>query len=115
MTKVLNWRTLCYIPLLLATIGFGSSTQAEAIWIDVRSVAEHKNDHIEGDIRITHVDIIEQVNLFYPDKTSEIRLYCRSGGRAEKAMSALKEAGYTNVTNVGGIEDARSERDLTQQ
>ena len=120
MTKALNWRALnlkalCYIPILLATIGFGSLAQAEAIWIDVRSIAEHKNDHIEDDIRITHVNIVEQVNLFYPHKTTEIRLYCRSGGRAGKAMSALEEAGYTNVTNVGGIGDARKERGLIQQ
>jgi phage shock protein E len=113
MTKALNWKALCYIPLLLATIGFGSLVQAEAIWIDVRSVGEHKNDHIEGDIRITHVDIVEQVNLLYADKTTEIRLYCRSGGRAGKAMSALKEAGYNNVKNVGGIEDARNVRGLS--
>jgi rhodanese-related sulfurtransferase len=29
-------------------------------------------------------------------------------------MSALKEAGYKNVSNAGGIDDARKERGLSQ-
>ena len=34
-----------------------------------------------------------------------INLYCRSGRRAEAALTELKNAGYTNVTNHGGYED----------
>jgi phage shock protein E len=48
----------------------------------------------------------------FPDKTTEIHLYCRSGGRAGRAMNALEDAGYTNVSNAGGIEDAREARAL---
>ena len=113
MTKAINWKALRYIPLLLAAIGFCSLTQAEPTWIDVRSVAEYNSDHIEGDARISHDNIVEQVNALYPDTSTEIRLYCRSGGRAGKALLALTEAGYTNVTNVGGIGDARNERGLS--
>lgn len=109
----MNWKALRNMSLLLAIISFCSLTQAEPIWIDVRSVAEHNSDHIEGDVRITHDEIVEQVTVMYPDMTTEIHLYCRSGGRAGKAMSALKEAGYSNVTNVGSIGDARNERGLS--
>jgi phage shock protein E len=35
-------------------------------------------------------------------------VYCRSGRRSGIAQSALEEAGYTNVVNVGGLEDARN-------
>ena len=38
-------------------------------------------------------------------KDAPINLYCRSGRRAEAALTELKNAGYTNVTNHGGYED----------
>ncbi|MGK0446122.1 MAG: rhodanese-related sulfurtransferase, partial [Bermanella sp.] len=33
---------------------------------------------------------------------------CRSGNRAGKAVNTLKSLGYTNVTNIGGLDDARA-------
>jgi len=40
-------------------------------------------------------------------KNTPIYLYCAVGGRAEKARQSLLAAGYSNVTNAGGLEDAR--------
>ncbi|MCY7297274.1 rhodanese-like domain-containing protein [Alteromonas sp. a30] len=93
---------------LISAVSFFSN--AEPTWIDVRSAAEHKLSHIDGDLRITHTDIVEKVNELFPSKDHEIRLYCRSGYRANIALEALQAAGYTNVSNAGGIEDARKER-----
>lgn len=102
--------------LLLFTLIFSASlVQAEEVWIDVRSALEHKIDHIEGDLRVTHSDIVKEVSTLFPDKSTEIKLYCRSGGRAGKALSALNEAGYSNVENVGGIDDARKVRQLSEE
>lgn len=98
--------------LFLAALCFSVMSHAEVIWIDVRSSIEHSIDSIEGDIRISHGDIAEEVSELFPDKNTQIHLYCRSGGRADKAMSALIGAGYTNVSNAGGIDDARKERGL---
>lgn len=100
------------LAVILAASCCGMWAHADAIWIDVRSVMEHAVDHIEGDMRITHDKITQKVSELLPDKSTEIKLYCRSGGRAGKAASALMEAGYTNVSNAGGIEDAREERGL---
>lgn len=110
----MNWKILGQILLLLFSIGFSSMASADATWIDVRSVAEHKLDSIEGDIRISHNDIVEEVNQMQLDKGTEINLYCRSGGRAGNAMLALQEAGYSNVSNDGGINDARKKRGLLE-
>ena len=85
---------------------------AEEVWIDVRSAFEHKIDRIDGDIRMSHSDIVAEVSRQFPDKDTDIRLYCRSGGRAGKAQAALEEAGYRNVKNIGGIGEARRERGL---
>ena len=83
------------------------------VWIDVRSSVEHMVDSIEGDPLISHSDIVEEVTALYPDRDTEIKLYCLSGGRAGQAKTALEHAGYTNVSNAGGIEDARKLRKLT--
>lgn len=108
----MSWQNISKILLFSVVFWISLSVNADPIWIDVRSSLEHKIDNIEGDIRISHGDIVEGVNKLFPDKTTEIHLYCRSGGRAGKAMAALKRAGYTNVSNAGGIDDARKERSI---
>jgi phage shock protein E len=110
----MNWKIFNQISLLLIALCFSPLSNADITWIDVRSQIEHSIDSIEGDLRISHGDIVQEVSGMFPGKNTEIHLYCRSGARAGKAMSALKEAGYTNVSNVGSIKDARKERGLTE-
>ncbi len=102
-------RTPALFLLLMCASAFG---QTETLWIDVRSELEHRADHIEGDIRISHDEIVQEIGAIEPNKNTEVLLYCRSGGRAGKAADALRAAGYANVRNVGGIDDARRERGL---
>lgn len=100
------------IPLV--AFGFSSCAYAEVIWIDVRSMAEHVIDHIDGDVRISYDQILHAANVLMPDKNTEIHLYCRSGKRAAKAMLALQDAGYNNVSNNGSISDTRKTRGLKE-
>lgn len=44
------------------------------------------------------------------DKSTEIFVHCKSGGRSQKAAQELKAAGYTNVKNVAGGITAWAER-----
>ena len=104
----------CKIPFLLVLIMLASLSHAQTVWIDVRSAEEHAQDHIAGDARISHSKIASQINALYPDKNTEIHVYCRSGRRAGIAQSVLQEAGYNNVHNAGSIDDARKERTLDQ-
>jgi phage shock protein E len=110
----MNWKSIGRISFLLVAMCCSLLSYADTVWIDVRTAVEHKIDNIEGDIRIPHRKIVQEVHKIFSDKDTEISLYCRSGVRAGKAMSALKEAGYTNVLNMGGIDDARKERDLRE-
>lgn len=101
--------------VLLFTLSWASGfVYAETVWIDVRSTLEHTLDNIEGDVRISHDDIVDEVSKLFPEKDTSIRLYCRSGRRASVAMSYLNDAGYMNVSNAGGIDDARQERKLAE-
>ncbi|WP_374706529.1 rhodanese-like domain-containing protein [Marinobacter sp. F4206] len=110
----MNWRALSRFFLFWSVFVFSSGAWAETVWIDVRGVFEHVLDNIEGDIRISHDDIVGEVSEQFPDKTTEIHLYCASGTRASMARKALIEAGYENVWNEGGIDDARKARGLEQ-
>ncbi|MFL0811576.1 MAG: rhodanese-like domain-containing protein [Agarilytica sp.] len=85
---------------------------AEAVWIDVRTAEENKKNSIAGDALIPHKEIVPGVEALFSDKNKEIILYCRSGRRAGVAMKALQEAGYTNVSNAGGISDAKKVRKI---
>ncbi|MDD1793771.1 hypothetical protein L4D06_19370 [Enterovibrio makurazakiensis] len=100
------------IVIGLVAMVLSAAVNAEAVWIDTRSAAEHFFDNIPGDVRFSHSDIVKEVTALYPDKNQEIRLYCLSGVRSGKAMKALKAEGYQNVFNAGGIEDAREQRGL---
>ena len=102
-----------YLILFITYFCVCSAVDAETVWIDVRSKLEHKVDHIEGDIRISYSEIVDEMLQLHPNRETEIALYCRSGGRAGKAMKALNAAGYQNVRNVGGIKNARQERNLS--
>ena len=79
--------------------------KAKGVWIDVRSTEEFNAGHLQGAVNIPHDKIIEGVKAIGSDKDAPINLYCRSGRRAEAALTELKNAGYTNVTNHGGYED----------
>lgn len=86
-----------------------------AVWIDVRTVEEYNEDHIDGDLNIPLqvIDVEEFASMFSKDE--EINLYCRSGNRAGQAKQILEAAGFTNVNNRGGIGDARELRNLAAQ
>ena len=71
----------------------------------MRSAEEFNAGHLQDAVNIPHDKIIEGVKALGSDKDAPINLYCRSGRRAEAALTELKKAGYTNVTNYGGYED----------
>jgi phage shock protein E len=81
---------------------------AEAVWIDVRSAREYADGHLPGATLIPFDGIEKGVAGLGLEKDRPIYLYCAVGGRAEVARKRLQAVGYTQVTNVGGLEDARA-------
>ena len=79
--------------------------KAKGVWIDVRSEEEFNSGHLQDAVNIPHDKIVEGVKAIGLAKDEPINLYCRSGRRAEVALTELKNVGYTNVTNHGGYED----------
>ncbi len=91
------------LTLLIMLCSF--SVFAEPIWIDVRTAEEFSTGHVEGAINIPFDVIANDIGAISQDKNAEINLYCRSGGRAGKALRTLEGLGYTQVTNEGGYND----------
>ena len=101
------------LVLALAISSFLSTACTESsndIWIDVRTQEEWDSGHLEEAIHIPHEEIAARISEVTSNKDATIHLYCRSGGRAGRAKSALEAIGFTNVVNDGGYEDIMKNR-----
>ncbi len=100
------------VSLSLLLLAF--AVNAETVWIDVRSQAEFDAGHLDDTHHIPHTEIADRITALNLEKDTPIRLFCRSGGRAGVAEKALKELGYTDVENVGGIDNAKKVREANE-
>ena len=69
-------------------------------YLDVRTPAEFKGNHIKGFKNIPLQTLNSQLNQIPKDK--EVLVICQSGMRSKQAVKVLKKAGYSNVTEVRG-------------
>lgn len=76
--------------------------QKGATILDVRSPAEFAAGHVEGAVNIP-VDVLGARLSQLGPKTRPVVLYCRSGARSAAAASMLKQAGYTEIADVGAM------------
>lgn len=74
--------------------------------VDVRSRMEYEQGHWEGAIHIPLGDVSKRLAEFGPTN-QPIVVYCHSGNRSARAQTILQQAGYTDVTNAGGLSDLR--------
>lgn len=89
-----------------------NSAFGDPVWIDVRTIEEFRTDHVEGDANIPLAELTAAKLTAQYGKDAELMLYCRSGNRAGQAKELLDAAGFTSVTNAGGIDDVRILRGL---
>ena len=75
------------------------------IILDVRSMQEYNEGHIPNAICIPNETISEDIINKLPNKEQLILIYCRSGNRSKQAAQKLKNLGYTNLIEFGGIID----------
>lgn len=80
-----------------------------SIWIDVRTVSEYCQGHLDDAINIPYDAMRSEIATITTDKTAEIHLYCGTGRRAGMAQLALRSMGYTNVHNHGGYETLKNQ------
>lgn len=76
--------------------------QEGALIVDVREPSEFKQGHVKGALNIPAGKITSAAGKL-GDKDQKIYLYCLSGARSARACGQLKKMGFTDVTNMGGI------------
>ena len=80
----------------------GLNDNPQAVLLDVREPSEYASGHIPGS-RNYPVGSIAKSCSDFPDKDAPIYVYCQSGVRSSAAAKTLRNAGFTNVTDLGGI------------
>ncbi len=78
--------------------------QAGAKVVDVRTPDEYEEEHYPIANNIP-VDQVKARLAEFGDKNAPVVVYCASGSRSAFAAKILKMAGYTDVTNAGGLGD----------
>ena len=78
------------------------STTDGAVLLDVRTPDEYRQGHIPGSINVP-LPSIDNVADMIDNKATPIFVHCLSGGRSRQAAAALRQMGFTNVKNIGGI------------
>ena len=71
-----------------------------ALIVDVRTVEEYNDGHIEGSLNIPLNKIGEAMGWLQKDVPTVV--VCASGARSEVAVEAMKANGYEKVYNGGG-------------
>lgn len=81
---------------------------SSAIIVDVRDQNEFAAGHLEGAELLSLNTGQFAATLPSLDPEAEYFVYCRSGNRSAQATSMMKQAGFTNVTDLGSVNDASS-------
>jgi phage shock protein E len=77
--------------------------ESGAIIVDVRTPEEFRDGAYPGAKNIPLSDLGRRLGEIPKDKP--VILYCASGVRSSSAAQAMKQAGYADVTNAGGLGD----------
>ncbi len=72
--------------------------------IDVRTPAEFKDEAYPGAVNIPLSMLPLRMSELEP-RDKPIVLYCASGARSGQAARLLRQAGFTDVINAGGLDE----------
>ena len=78
-----------------------------AILIDVREKDEYDEGHLDNAINISYTVIGDKIGEITSDLDKKIVVYCKSGGRSNKAANTLKLLGYKNIYDLGSINNCK--------
>lgn len=79
-----------------------------AVLINVRSPGEHSEGRIPGSLNLPLIEI-PYADALPPDCDTPVYVYCASGRRSRQAAAVLDQMGYTDITDMGGMDDYTGE------
>jgi phage shock protein E len=78
--------------------------EAGALVIDVRSTEEYASGHLEGALHIPWDQTDALMEAIGADRDRKVVMYCGSGKRVGRAITALEAEGYTGLYNATGLD-----------
>jgi len=100
------------VPKLTPQEGIAKHSAGQSVFVDVRDSADiAASGTIAGALRVTRgflefvADSDTPFHKVELQKDAEIILVCGAGGQAALAGKTLKDMGFSNVFNVGGVGD----------
>ena len=72
------------------------------VLLDVRCPDEYEAGHLPKAVNIPRGKLEFMIGRLYPDKDTEMILYCRTGARSALCTKTLMDMGYKNVKNFNG-------------
>lgn len=90
----------------LAKQASDAAGQQQAYLLDVRSVEEYATGHATNaqNFDVEKLKVGTMPNI---PKDATIYVYCRSGNRSKEAVTILNANGFTNVTDLGGLQNMK--------
>lgn len=74
--------------------------------IDVRTPEEFSEGYVQGAVNIDVENPDFESQIASLDKDAAYSVYCRSGNRSAVAVDIMRNAGFTNVVDLGAVEEA---------
>ena len=72
------------------------------VLVDVREESEWQRGHIAGAVHLGKGILERDLEALYPDKSTDLVLYCGGGYRSALSAEAAQKMGYTNVSSMAG-------------
>ena len=76
----------------------------DVLILDVRSPEEFAEEHLAGAVNVPQGEVEGRLDEVGPTDRRVV-VYCQSGVRSGWATSTLRDAGYTQVHDLGGIDN----------
>jgi rhodanese-related sulfurtransferase len=78
------------------------AAKAPHVLVDTREDREWEDGHVAGAVHLSKGIIERDIETKYPDKATELVLYCGGGFRSALAADNLRKMGYANVVSLDG-------------
>jgi rhodanese-related sulfurtransferase len=78
------------------------AVKAPHVLVDTREDREWADGHVARAVHLSKGIIERDIETKYPDKATELVLYCGGGFRSALAADNLQRMGYTNVISLDG-------------
>lgn len=71
--------------------------------LDVRTEREYASVSLQGSVHLPLSQLADRIGEIAPDRRTPLQVVCASGARSSAACMLLRQLGYTDVTNAGGL------------